>query len=184
MGNIEYNESDCEDCENHNLHDSNEDFSLTVTRNEALYLDDCLTLMVEREVTVDHGKTMLSTLRNVAPIAQLPVPIELIDKVAWAVLYTTEEGSSPDTEATLSLDASELYMLREIAQSYIRVGNEPVGFNLKRKIYYSLFEEEFKREKNIDRLIEEALPSSDNNDTPIVVTQRTVKESPTNPPKR
>ena len=183
MANIQHNDSDELDSD-HTLNSSDEEFFLAVSRNEALYLDDCLTLMVEREVNVDHGKTMLSTLRNVAPVAQLPVPIELIDKIAWAVLYTTEDGSSPATEATLSLDASELYMLREVCQSYVRIGNEPVGFNLKRKIYYSLFEEEFKREKTIDRLIEEALPSSDNNDTPIVISDKTVKESPTRRSKR
>jgi len=165
MANTEYGEEGCE----HDRHSLEEEYTLSVSRNEALYLDDCLTLMVEREVNLDHGKSMLSTLRNVIPAAQLPVPIELIDKIAWAVLYTTEEGSPSDTEATLSLDSSELYLLREIAQSYVRVGNEPVGFNLKRKIYYSLFEEEFKREKNIDRLIEEALPSTDREDIPLAL---------------
>ena len=168
MANIEYDVNDC----GHDHHSSEEEFSLSVTRNEALYLDDCLTLMVAREVATEHGKSILSTLRNVAPIAQLPVPIELVDKVAWAVLYTTEEGSPSNVEATLNLDSSELYLLREIAQSYVRVGDEPVGFNLKRKIYYSLFEEEFNREKSIDRLIEEALPSSDVNDLPLVKKRR------------
>ena len=107
---------------------SEEEFYLDVTRNEALYLDDCLTLMVEREVSIDH-KNMLSTLRNVAPVAQLPVPIELVDKIAWAVLYTTEDEASSVT-AKLKLDSSELYLLREIAQSYVKIGDEPVGYNL------------------------------------------------------
>ena len=41
-------------------HLSEEEYTLTITRNEALYLDDCLTLMVEREVNTDH-KSLLST---------------------------------------------------------------------------------------------------------------------------
>ena len=151
---------------------SEEEFYLDVTRNGAVYLDDCLTLMVEREVSIDH-KNMLSTLRNVAPVAQLPVPIELVDKIAWAVLYTTEDEASSVT-AKLKLDSSELYLLREIAQSYVKIGDEPVGYNLKRKIYYSLFEEEFNKEKNIDRLIEEALPTEDS--SLDIKTKRIIKD--------
>jgi|TARA_R100000789_G_C3016105_1_gene152462 hypothetical protein len=137
-----------------------EDFSLTLTRNEALYLDDCLTLMVERELTMDN-KSILSTLRNVAPVAQLPVPIELIDKVAFAVLYTTDE-TNPCDEVDIKLDSSELYLLREVAQSYIKIGREPVGFNLKRKIYASLYAAEYEQEKAVDKLLREALSPNTN----------------------
>ena len=143
-------------CTHYNI---SEDFRLTITRNEALYLDDCLTLMVEREISTDQ-KNILGTLRNVAPVAPLPVPIELVDKIGFAVLSITDEDYPFDT-ATLKLDSSELYLLREVAQSYVKVGEEAVGFNLKKKIYKALYEEEYEQEKTIDKLLLEALPDDD-----------------------
>ena len=141
------------DCD-HGLEE--DEFTLALTRNEALYLDDCLTLMIEREVSIEN-KSILSTLRNVAPLAQLPVPIELIDKIAYAVLYTTDETNSRD-EASIRVSVSELYLLREVSQSYIRIGEEAVGYNLKRKIYASLFALEYEQERTVDRMLDEALP--------------------------
>ena len=142
-----------------------EEFSITITRNEALYLDDCMTLMVEREMTSDQ-RSSLGTLRNVAPTAQLPVPIELVDKIGLVVLATTDEDFPSET-ATIKVDTSELYMLREVAQSYVKVGQEAVGFNLKKKIYRALYEEEYLKEKNIDRLLSEALSDTEEVDINI-----------------
>lgn len=146
-------EEELEEFMHEHLH---KEYSIALTRNEALYLDDCLTLMVEREINPDQ-KSMLTTLRGVAHVAYLPVPIELIDKIAFAVLYTTDDAS-PVTEVAIKVDSSELYLLREVAQSYIKVGEEPVGFNIKRKLYRALYEEEYQKERMVDKLLDEALP--------------------------
>ena len=146
-------EEELEEFMHEHLH---KEYSVSLTRNESLYLDDCLTLMVEREINPDQ-KSMLTTLRGVAHVAFLPVPIELIDKIAFAVLYTTDDAS-PVTEVAIKVDSSELYLLREVAQSYIKVGEEPVGFNIKRKLYRALYEEEYQKERMVDKLLDEALP--------------------------
>jgi len=131
------------------------EYTICLTRNEALYLDDCLTLMIEREASSDH--TVLSTLRAVSHIAHLPSPIELVDKVAYAVLCTTDD-ENPIAETTVSFDNSELYLLREIAQSYVKVGTERVGYNLKRKIYQALFHDTYQKERDIEKMLYDAFP--------------------------
>jgi hypothetical protein len=49
-----------------------------------------------------------------------------------------------------------------VAQSYIKIGQEPVGFNLKRKIYASLYAAEYEQEKAVDKLLREALSPNTN----------------------
>ena len=44
-------------------------------------------------------------------------------------------------------------MLREIALSYVKVGEEQVGYNLKRKIYTLLFSKSYERNKVADSLL-------------------------------
>ena len=128
-------------------------FEISLSRNEALYLDDCLSLMIERDIS-DHGMPLTSTMRQVMPSAQLGVPIELIDKIALAVLHTTDPVNM-GLEYTLKLIASELYLLREVSQSYIKIGQEPVGFNLKRKIYKTLFQNQYDAGQQLAKLLGE-----------------------------
>ena len=144
-------------------HVEEEETLIGLTRNEALFLDDSFTLMIEQEIEDLRIKAM----RPVQMTAALAVPMELMEKVGKAVVYTTHPNNI-DKEYEVAFDLSELLMIREIASSYIKIGEEPVGYNLKRKIYYSLFEEEFNREKSIDRLIAEAIPSSEDN-IPFVI---------------
>ena len=112
---------------------SNQTFILNLSHNEVLYLDDCLTLMIERDYQspLESGTTM-STMRNILPTAPLAVPIELVEKIGIGVLYVTDDDNA-GKNVDLEFDASELFMLREITQSYVKVGSEPVGFNIKRK---------------------------------------------------
>ena len=51
------------------------------------------------------------------------------------------------------MSETDLYMLREITHSYVKVGDEPVGFNLKRKIYHLLYGTEYERDKVANKLI-------------------------------
>ena len=142
----EFEDFECE------LH-SGDSFILTLSHNELLYLDDCLTLMIEREYEnpMESG-THSATMRNILPTAPLAVPIELVEKIGMGVLYVTDEDNV-GKDAEIEFDIPELYMLREITQSYIKVGNEPVGFNIKRKLYKAMYAKKYEDIKQLDRII-------------------------------
>ena len=121
---------------------------LTLTRNEAIYIDDSLTMMLEKDGMSDG----VTTMRGVMASAHLPAPVNLLDKIGMAVLQVTD----PETKekgTTLKLCDSDIYMLREICHSYCKVGKEPVGYNLKRKLYLSLYGGTFEKDKIVDNLL-------------------------------
>ena len=132
---------------------------LILTHNEALYLDDSLTMMIEKESMQES----VTTMRVMMPSAYLPAPVTLIDKLGMAVLRITDpEESSEGT--VVHLNVTDIYMLREICHSYSKVGREQVGFNLKRKLYLALYAENYNRDKQIDKLlstVEEEVKQSD-----------------------
>ena len=121
---------------------------LTLTRNEALYLDDSLTMMLETA----QGD-VYSTMRPLTASAQLPAPVDLIEKIANAVLYTLDIENRGQ-EAEILVNDGDLYCLRELAQSYVRVGDEPVGFNLKKKNYTALFGTEYNLGRHLEDVLE------------------------------
>ena len=104
--------------------------TLSLSRNEALYIDDSLSLMIERT----DADRMIGTMRLLLLSAPMGAPFDLIEKITYAVLYTTDDANQMK-EAQVEVTEEDIYILREIAQSYIKVGNEMVGFNLKRKLY-------------------------------------------------
>jgi len=130
-----------------------------MTRNEILFLDDSLTMMIEKESMQES----VTTMRVMMPSAYLPAPVTLIDKLGMAVLRITDpEESSEGT--VVHLNVTDIYMLREICHSYSKVGREQVGFNLKRKLYLALYAENYNRDKQIDKLlstVEEEVKQSD-----------------------
>ena len=132
---------------------SEESYTITLSHNELLYLDDCLTLMIERvyENPMESG-THTSTMRNILPTAPLAVPIELVEKIGIGVLYVTDEDND-GKDAEIEFDVPELYMLREVTQSYVKVGKEPVGFNIKRKLYKAMHAKKYENIKQLDRII-------------------------------
>jgi len=134
------------------------DFMLPLTRNEALYIDDSLSMLIEKEF--EDGR--LGTIRPLTATAGLPAPVDLIDRIGQAILFTTD----PDNEGELALvpvSDTDLYIIREVSHSYIKVGDEPVGFNLKKKVYKLLHEEAYEKEKVMKRMLDEL-------DIPIVFT--------------
>jgi len=122
--------------------------AMLLTRNEALFIDDSLSMLIEREPSDDR----MGTVRPMAHTAGLPAPIDLLEKIGKAILFTTDPENNGEPASVL-LSETDLYMLREITHSYIRIGEEPVGFNLKRKIYTLLYSTEYERDKIADRLI-------------------------------
>ena len=119
-----------------------------MTRNERLFLDDSLTMMIERDAVHES----ITTMRTMAPTAHLPAPVSLIDKIAMAVLRVTDpEDHAKGTVVHFS--DTDIYMLREITHSYCKVGREQVGYNLKRKFYLALYAENYTRDKKVDALL-------------------------------
>ena len=95
----------------------------------------------------------LMGLRPVGPSAMLAVPPDLIDRIGMAVLLTTSNDGL--TEAALEVDMQELYFLREAAQSSVKFLDEAVGYNLKRKIYMALLEDEYKDSLQFAKLMKD-----------------------------
>ena len=113
----------------------------SLSRNEALFLDDSLTLMVER----DGDEQRVYSMRPVQMTAGLAVPLDLMDKIGRAVVYTTKQENQ-GKEYEFIIDITELFMLREVSSSFIRIGEELVGYNLKRKVCNLLYDEELELE--------------------------------------
>lgn len=135
-------------------------FPITLTRNEIFFLDDSLTMMIERDNTMEMG---LTTMRPVSATGFLPAPVSLIDKIGLALLQVTDPEQI-ETEAIVHLDTTELYMLREVCFSYSKVGKEQVGFNLKRKFYTALYKNEYDRAIKVNKLldsIDELIPKEE-----------------------
>lgn len=134
-------------------------YPIHMTRNEILFLDDSLTMMIEK----DGMQEAVTTMRAMMPSAYLPAPVTLIDKLAMAVLRITDPDEV-NNGTVVHLNTTDIYMLREICHSYTRVGREQVGYNLKRKLYLALYAENYNRDKQIDKLlstVEEEVKQSD-----------------------
>ena len=77
--------------------------------------------------------------------AGLAVPLDLMDKIGKAIVYTTKPENL-GKEYSFAVDITELFMLREVSSSFIRIGEELVGYNLKRKVCNLLYDEELELE--------------------------------------
>jgi len=121
---------------------------LLLSRNEVLFIDDSLTMIIEREA----GDERLSTVRPLTPTAGLPAPVDLLEKLGYAILFTTDPMNEGE-EAEVFVSDTDLYMIREITHSYIKIGEEAVGYNLKRKIYTLLYGAGYERDKVVKNMI-------------------------------
>jgi hypothetical protein len=128
--------------------------TLFLTKNEALYLDDQCTMLFERDMPFDG----LLTLRPQASTGGVPAPLDLIERLGLAILYTTD----PDhlgQEGMIKVNRMDLYVIREAAMSFIKIDGEDVGTNLKRKVYALLLDKSYNSDKTTSRLLSD-LPAS------------------------
>ena len=133
-------------------HEANE-MMFSLTRNEALFLDDSFTLMLERE----HDEGRIFSMRPVRMTAGLAVPLDMMDKIGKAVAFTTSPANQAQ-EYVFPVDITELYMIREVGSSFITIGDEPVGYNLKRKVCALLYSEAIKQESRnemVDQILKD-----------------------------
>tara|TARA_R110000824_G_scaffold277425_1_gene465643 strand:- start:363 stop:854 length:492 start_codon:yes stop_codon:yes gene_type:complete len=136
----------------HDCLDDEEVQSLLLTRDELFYIDDNLTMMIEKE-SRNGGDNQFSTVRPVIATAGIPAPVELLEKIGFAVLQVTDEDEVWDKTISVPVTSTDLYMLRELARSTIKVNGKFLGLELKKKIYQLLYADEFKVEKNIEKLL-------------------------------
>lgn len=122
--------------------DEIENKTLFLSRREALFIDDSLSMLVEKEI----GDESLTSIRPLQHNAGIPAPIDLLEKIGMAVLFTTDPQNM-GKEAAIQVSDTDLFMLREIALSFVKVGPEQVGYNLKLKIYKLLLESRYRREE-------------------------------------
>ena len=122
-------------------------YVMQLTKNEALFLDDSLTLMVERQ----GDEQRVYSMRPVQRTARLAVPLDLMDKIGKAVVYTTTPENQ-GKEYAFAIDITELFMIREVASSFIEIEGEPVGLNLKRKVCALLYAKDLEQETRDARL--------------------------------
>ena len=121
---------------------------ITLSKWEALFLSDTVTLLLEHEP--EKGKLQIPA-RGLQSTASVPVPIEMISRIGLAVLLSTNPSNkSGMTEMPVTI--SELYLIRECCQSFVTHGNEMVGYNLLRKIYKLLLEDELRERAMFDKL--------------------------------
>ena len=121
---------------------------LNLTRAEALFLSDSMTLLLEHD---KEDKSFQIPARSIKASATVCVSLEMVTRIGLAVLLTTDpENKSRTTEMPISM--SELFILRECCQSFITYGDELVGYNLIRKIYKLLLEDDFKQRKFIEAI--------------------------------
>lgn len=136
------------------------EYELHLTAEEVLFIDDSLSLLVNR----DEQLSMMP-LRGQIPKSVMGAPIDLVSKMGMAVLQVTEPSFTGKDLVTVEVSAMELLILRELASSSIIMGASPqehkfVGLSLKRKIYNQLFGEQYKEIKALD-LMHNQLRESD-----------------------
>ena len=126
----------------YHAHQEHDNYTIELTRNEVLYLDDSFTLMIETE----RQEQRITAMRPIQMTAGLAVPMELMEKVGKAIVFTTKPYNE-DKIYPVDLDISELLMIREISSSFIKVGDEPVVYNLKRKVCDLLYGAEVEKDE-------------------------------------
>ena len=113
-----------------------------------MFIDDSLTMMISKDM--EHEG--LTTMRPLISTATLSAPVDLLEKIGIAVLRVTDP-ECVDRGTTVHINESEIYMLREICHSYCKVGNEYVGYNLKRKLYTILYADTYTTDKTVAKLL-------------------------------
>ena len=109
---------------------------INFTRNELLYIDDSVTMLIEPEAGLPLP------FRPLLSQALVSIPANLMEKIGKGIIKVKGNAEVP-----IELGESELYMLRELCLSYIKINGEYVGYNLKMKIYKALLGDEEQEEE-------------------------------------
>tara|TARA_R110002020_G_scaffold444889_1_gene656566 strand:+ start:1084 stop:1605 length:522 start_codon:yes stop_codon:yes gene_type:complete len=137
--------------------DDNRTYEINITRNEALFMSDSMTRIVKVPDGWEGGSL---TLRSTAQSALIVVPESLMIKVGKAIAFLTKTelierksgiiGMTEEVEVeinkgktySLVLGEYEAWLIWEIAQSYLKVGDAPVGYDIKKKLARVMYGED------------------------------------------
>ena len=78
--------------------------TITITRNEALYLSDSVTLLLEHDT--DQGQIAHVPARHLIGSSLIAVPVEVIERIGLAVLLTTDPDNTSQT-TTISMPLAD-----------------------------------------------------------------------------
>jgi len=135
---------------------------ISFTKEELLYLDDGLTLIIE----VDPDEPQRHRIgRNLAPMAVSVATADLLLKLGSALVYLADEK---EDEKEMELDEEELWCIREVSQSNAVYFDKQVGLNIKVKVYRALLQ------MYADAVLEDAniLTGDVTEDTPDIIRTR------------
>ena len=113
---------------------------INLTKGELCLIDDSLTLLHPKSGEADEYPPNI-IYRVLLPSASSAAPMELLDCIGAALLEAHEKSIGMEERSPeVSLDISEeyLWLIREIANTNIMFGKEPVGYNIKIKVHQAL----------------------------------------------
>ena len=99
---------------------------LSLTKNEILFIDDSISLMIDIDAS---ERIITTTIRPLDRSAKIATTTTFLKKIGLAIIDMNESGNK---EIIIPVSTDDLYRLREIAQSDVKIKNEFVGLNLKR----------------------------------------------------
>ena len=140
-----------------------EEKTIIISKNEALYLNDSLTLLIAHPT---NQQSLSIPVRGIQGNAGFAADDVLILKLGEVILDITNPANKTGFgELTLSIE--ELFLIRECCQSYILFNEEPVGYNLMKKIYKALLEEDIEEKQKFNNLLSDVNmnPTTDKNST-------------------
>ena len=112
--------------------------NIIFTRQELMFIDDSLTLIRPDEDDEFDDRPRL-VFRTLAPSAGAAAPIELLNIIGAALLDAHEkELKKLDPVSQIDISEEFLWVIREIAHSGVRYGDELTGYNVKVKVHQAL----------------------------------------------
>ena len=135
----------------HNDEEFDQEKTLTLTKNELIFLSDSVTLTLEH--FNENGRVHMPA-RQLMPSAKVPVPIELIHTIGMGLLIASDPKNNTQT-AGVSFAIADLYLLRECCQPFSKINDEYVGYNLLKKVYSAILETTMSERDFINKLTAE-----------------------------
>ena len=132
----------------HNDEEFDQEKTLTLTKNELIFLSDSVTLTLEHYN--ENGRVHIPA-RQLMPSAKVPVPIEMIQSIGMGILIASDPKNNTQT-AEVSFPIADLYLLRECCQPFMKINDEYVGFNLLKKVYTAIIESTMSERDFINKL--------------------------------
>ena len=117
---------------------SSESYRLSLTVKELVYVDDSISLLVNRE-----DQYQSTPLKSSMPTNTIGAPMDFIRKIGIGVLSVFESNMRDEVE--LEVTELELMILRELAHSGVSNGDILIGLGLKRKVYKALWGDTIKQ---------------------------------------